>query len=47
MMGQMYLNKNFVEFPSQLDLAKVKEACPFEIDMKYQLRSVIEHFGTP
>ena len=45
--GQMYLNRNFVEFPSNLDLKEVKDACPFEIDLKYELRSVIEHFGTP
>ena len=43
----MYLNRNFVEFPTELDLKDCKNICQFDFDLKYELRSVIEHFGTP
>jgi len=44
--GEMFVNRNFVEFPEHLNIDPSKYL-PFEIDMNYKLVSVIEHRGTP
>ena len=44
--GQMYMNRNFVEFPETLKLSS-EFLCPYDIDLSYRLAAVIEHMGTP
>ena len=49
MYGNLKLNKSPIKFPFELDLSidnKEVQFCLYDINLKYKLKSVIEHHGS-